>query len=236
MATLTPVGILGGTFDPIHNGHLRLAEEVAGLLDLAQIRFIPTGTPPHRAQPAASNAHRAEMVRLAIAGNPRFVMDERELIRAGQSYSFDTVTELRATLPPRTPVVLMMGADAFLSLPDWHRWRELLEICHIVVAQRPGYGVTSWESALGAELWEAFASRSVVNMAPLGRAPGGRIAIHTMTALDISASLLRSQLRSGVSPRYLLPDAVLEYIHRHGLYSTQDAGNGITGSQEISPQ
>ena len=225
MASLTPVGILGGTFDPIHNGHLRLAEEVAGLLDLKQIRFSPTGTPPHRAQPAASNQQRAEMVRLAIAGNPRFVMDERELLRAGQSYSFDTVTELRTTLPPRTPVVLMMGADAFLSLPGWHRWRELLEICHIVVAQRPGYSVTSWESALGPELWEAFASRSVVNMAPLRRSPGGRIAIHTMTALDISASLLRSQLRSGVSPRYLLPDAVLEYIHRHGLYMTQDTSN-----------
>lgn len=225
MASLTPVGILGGTFDPIHNGHLRLAEEVAGLLDLKQIRFIPTGTPPHRAQPAASNQQRAEMVRLAIAGNPRFVMDERELMRAGQSYSFDTVTELRNTLSVRTPVVLMMGADAFLSLPGWHRWRELLEICHIVVAQRPGYSVTSWESALGPELWEAFASRSVVNMAPLRRSPGGRIAIHTMTALDISASLLRSQLRSGVSPRYLLPDAVLEYIHRHGLYMTQDTSN-----------
>jgi nicotinate-nucleotide adenylyltransferase len=226
LATLTPVGILGGTFDPIHNGHLRLAEEVAGLLDLTQIRFIPTGTPPHRAQPAAGNAHRAEMVRLAIAGNPRFVMDERELMRAGQSYSFDTVTELRATLPAKTPVVLMMGADAFLSLPGWHRWRELLEICHIVVAQRPGYGVTSWESALAPELWEAFANRSVVNMQPLRRSPGGRIAIHTMTALDISASLLRSQLRSGVSPRYLLPDAVLDYIHHNGLYTTQDAGNG----------
>ena len=236
MASLTPVGILGGTFDPIHNGHLRLAEEVAGLLDLKQIRFIPTGTPPHRAQPAATNAQRAEMVRLAIAGNPRFVMDDRELMRAGQSYSFDTVTELRATLPARTPVVLMMGADAFLSLPGWHRWRELLEICHIVVAQRPGYSVTSWESALAPELWEAFSNRSVVNMSPLRRSPGGRIAIHTMTALDISASLVRSQLRSGVSPRYLLPDAVLEYIHQHGLYSTADAGNGNTGSQETCPQ
>jgi nicotinate-nucleotide adenylyltransferase len=230
LATLTPVGILGGTFDPIHNGHLRLAEEVAGLLDLAQIRFIPTGTPPHRAQPAASNAQRAEMVRLAIAGNPLFVMDERELVRAGQSYSFDTVTELRSTLPAKTPVVLMMGADAFLSLPGWHRWRELLEICHIVVAQRPGYGVTSWESALAPELWEAFANRSVVNMSPLRRSPGGRIAIHTMTALDISASLLRSQLRSGVSPRYLLPDAVLDYIHQNGLYATREASNGAPAS------
>lgn len=229
MATLTPVGILGGTFDPIHNGHLRLAEEVAGLLDLTQIRFIPTGTPPHRAQPAGSNAQRAEMVRLAIAGNPRFMMDERELVRPGQSYSFDTVIELRATLPPRTPVVLMMGADAFLSLPGWHRWRELLEICHIVVAQRPGYSVTSWESALAPELWEAFANRSVVNMSPLRGSPGGRIAIHTMTALDISASLLRSQLRSGVSPRYLLPDAVLDYIHRNGLYATPDNANPVTG-------
>ena len=226
MATLTPVGILGGTFDPVHHGHLRLAAEVGGLLDLQQIRFIPTGTPPHRAQPAASNAHRAAMVRLAIAGNPRFVMDERELTRSGQSYSFDTVIDLRTTLPAQTPVVLMMGADAFLSLPGWHRWRELLEICHIVVAQRPGYSVTSWESALAPELWEAFANRSVVNLSPLRRSPGGRIAIHTMTALDISASLLRSQLRSGVSPRYLLPDAVLDYIHHNGLYATRDAADG----------
>jgi nicotinate-nucleotide adenylyltransferase len=225
VANQTPVGILGGTFDPIHNGHLRLAEEVSELLGLEQIRFIPTGTPPHRAQPQADNAHRAEMVQLAITGNPRFILDNRELLRAGQSYSFDTVTELRQSLAPRTPVVLMMGADAFLSLPGWHRWRELLEICHIVVAQRPGYGVTSWESALAPELWEAFSNRAVVNMAPLRKSPGGRIAIHTMTALDISASLLRSQLRSGVSPRYLLPDSVLDYIQTHGLYFNHDSAN-----------
>jgi nicotinate-nucleotide adenylyltransferase len=235
MAAPTPVGILGGTFDPIHNGHLRLAEEVAGLLDLTQIRFIPTGTPPHRAQPTASNAQRAEMVRLAIADNPRFVMDERELVRPGQSYSFDTVTELRIALPARTPVVVMMGADAFLSLPGWHRWRELLEICHIVVAQRPGYSVTSWESALAPELWEAFSNRSVVNMSPLRHSLGGRIAIHTMTALDISASLVRSQLRSGVSPRYLLPDDVLGYIQQHGLYSNQDAVNVNTAPRDARP-
>jgi len=223
LATLTPVGILGGTFDPIHHGHLRLAEEVSGLLGLNEVRFIPTGMPPHRARPQASDAQRAEMVRLAIDGNPRFVLDDRELRRAGQSYSFDTVTELRTSLPERTPVVLMMGADAFLSLPGWHRWRELLELCHIVVAQRPGYTVTAWESSLPAELWEDFSGRLVVGLEPLRRAPGGRIAIHTMTALDISASLLRSQLRSGVSPRCLLPDRVLDYIRSEGLYAVKDA-------------
>jgi nicotinate-nucleotide adenylyltransferase len=207
LATLTtPVGILGGTFDPIHNGHLRLAEEVAGLLDLTQIRFIPTGTPPHRAQPAASNAQRAEMVRLAIADNPRFVMDERELVRAGQSYSFDTVTELRSTLPPRTPVVLMMGADAFLSLPGWHRWRELLEICHIVVAQRPGSPLTVPQE-LGQ--WLAANQRELIEL--------------PFHPLDVSANEIRNRITRGESTSDLIPEVVAQYISEHGLYRQRTA-------------
>src|SRR5882672_1998270 len=120
-----PIGILGGTFDPVHFGHLRLAEELAQTLRLAEVRFVPSGTPPHRAQPRTGTAHRLAMVRLAAAGNPLFNVDEREVRRSGPAYTFDTLTELRAELGAATPLVLLVGADAFLDFAAWHRWHEL---------------------------------------------------------------------------------------------------------------
>ena len=119
------IGILGGTFDPIHLGHLRLAEEVADALKLAQVRFIPAGTPPHRAMPRTDAVHRLAMVRLAIANNPRFALDDRETQRTGLSYTHDTLASLRAEVGDATPLVLIMGADAFVKLETWHRWREI---------------------------------------------------------------------------------------------------------------
>ena len=207
-----PVGILGGTFDPIHFGHLRMAQELYEALALAQVRFIPAATPPHRTQPRTDSAHRSEMVRCAIAGNSAFGLDLRELERAGPSFSFDTLSELRAELGESVPLCLMIGSDAFLGLDTWHRWRELTTLAHIVVAHRPG--ATPHESSMTPALLEEWQA----NPAELHALPCGKMLLHPITALDISASAIRNALMSGHSPRYLLPDAVLDYIDTHHLY------------------
>src|SRR5262245_20791089 len=135
---MQPIGLFGGTFDPIHHGHLRTAFELWQSLQLAEVRFLPTGSPPHRVEALASSEVRLDMVRAAVAGQPAFVVDDREVRRAGVSYSFDTLAELRAEFPDRS-LCLLLGMDAFLGLPNWHRWRELLDLAHVVVAHRPGW-------------------------------------------------------------------------------------------------
>ncbi len=134
------LGIFGGTFDPIHCAHLELAREVRAALDLAAVRFIPAGDPPHRAAPVASAMHRLAMVELAVADHPGLEVDAREIHRRGRSYTVETLEELRDEAPAR-PLALIVGADAFLGLPTWHRWRELFELAHVVVVARPGVDV-----------------------------------------------------------------------------------------------
>ena len=218
MAT-APVGILGGTFDPIHFGHLRLAEELAQTLHLSGVRFVPSGTPPHRAQPRTPAAHRVAMVRLAVAGNALFTVDEREMRRSGPAYTFDTLTELRAELGTTIPVVLMVGADAFLDFATWHRWHELFGLAHIAVAHRPGFPVERWRDGMPQPLAREYAARLMQQPLAVHLAPAGGIAVIPFTALDISATAIRALVASGGSPRYLLPDPVLDYIRSEGLYS-----------------
>ncbi len=133
-----PIGLFGGTFDPIHYGHLRTAFELLQALKLSQVRFLPTGSPPHREVPMAEPVLRLQMVRAAVAAQSGFVVDDREIRRQGLSYSIDTLTELRADFPQHS-LCLLLGMDAFLGLPTWHRWREIFELCHVVVAHRPGW-------------------------------------------------------------------------------------------------
>lgn len=218
MNPLLPIGILGGTFDPIHFGHLRMAEELAETLDLGEVRFIPAGQPPHRGSPRAPARHRLEMARLAIAGNPRFVLDEREFHRATPSYSVDTLSELRAELPPDTPLVLFMGADAFLGLTAWHQWRRLFELAHVAVAHRPGFSAAAWEDALPDPLRRLLATHRVEQPGELLEKPAGLIFLHGITQLDISASRIRDRALRGKSLRYLLPDAVIAYLNENRLY------------------
>ncbi len=213
-----PVGVLGGTFDPIHFGHLRLAEELAEVLEIGQVRFIPAGRPPHRGQPRAEARHRLEMARLAIAGNPRFVLDEREYHRAAPSYSVDTLADLRAELPGGTPLVLFMGADAFLGLTTWHDWRRLFELAHVAVAHRPGFSSASWEDALPDPLRRLLSTRRVEQSPDILDTPAGRIFLHGITPLDISASRIRDRALRGLSLRYLLPDTVIDYLNENRLY------------------
>jgi nicotinate-nucleotide adenylyltransferase len=214
----TPIGLLGGTFDPIHFGHLRLAEELAEELDIAQVRFIPAGQPPHRGQPRADASQRLEMVRRAVAGNPRFRLDAREIQRDAPSYSVDTLTALRAELPAETPLVLFMGGDAFLGLTTWHEWRHLFDLAHIAVAHRPGYSLASWEDALPDTLRTCLSTRRCEQAAEILEKPAGQVFLHTITQLDISASQIRYRALRGQSLRYLLPDPVIDYINENRLY------------------
>ena len=217
-----PIGLLGGTFDPIHFGHLRLAEELAEILQLDQVRFIPAGQPPHRGQPRAAAQHRLEMVRRAVAGNPRFRLDAREIQRDAPSYSVDTLTALRAEmateLAAETPLVLFMGSDAFLGLTTWHRWRQIFDLAHIAVAHRPGYSLASWEDALPDTLRTCLSTRRCEQAADILEKPAGRVFLHTITQLDISASQIRDRALRGKSLRYLLPDSVIDYINENHLY------------------
>lgn len=223
MVNAAPLGILGGTFNPVHFAHLRLAQELAQDLALAGVRFIPAGTPPHRNAPKVDARHRLEMVRLAIAGNPLFEADDREIRRQGICYTFDTLTELRSDFGG-VPICLLMGADAFSALTTWHRWQELFDLAHVVIAHRPGYPLKEMQVSLPGPLRQVYLQRLAVDSGVLRTAAAGSILTREITALDISATAVREQLSRGASPRYLVPDPVLDYIGRNALYKEHDAG------------
>jgi nicotinate-nucleotide adenylyltransferase len=210
------IGIFGGTFDPIHFGHLRLAEELAEAIGLERVLFIPAGQPPHRGAPRTAAVHRLEMVRRAIVGNPRFGADAREVISLRPSYTVDTLTELRAELGNERPVWLLLGADAFLGLTTWHEWRRLFELANLAVAARPGAQLLQAD-AMPQELKNEVSQRQLADGAAAG--PAGSVLLRQMTPLDISATAIRDTLGRHGSARYLLPDAVLGYIHEHQLYA-----------------
>ena len=207
------IGVLGGTFDPIHFGHLRPALEVHESLGLQELLFIPSHVPPHRGAPAAAAGHRLAMVERAIAGVPGFRVDSRELDRSGPSYTVDTLRVLRGEIGAECPLLLIMGLDAFAGLDTWHRWREIPTLAHVVVARRPGSTVP--EDAAYLELAPATESR----LALAGKA-SGLVSFQSVTQLDISATDIRERLGAGRSPRYLLPDSVWRYITEHQLYQT----------------
>jgi nicotinate-nucleotide adenylyltransferase len=210
------LGILGGTFDPIHSGHLRLAEEALTALDLAGVLWIPSGQPPHRDAPHAPATHRLTMVHLAVAGHPGFAVDDSEALADAPSYSVPTLQRLRKNQPPDRSLVLLLGVDAFLGLTTWHRWPELFDLAHIAVATRPGHVLVT--DLMPQALAREFAARRCNDPAALAASPGGHILPFSITALDISATNIRAQLAAGQSPRYLLPEAVLDYIAENELY------------------
>ena len=208
------IGILGGTFDPIHLGHLRLAQEVAETLGLSEVSFIPGGMPPHRATPQTPVADRLAMVKLALEGNPLFKLDERETRRNSKSYTVDTLRELRAERGVSFPLVLIMGADAFLGFESWHCWREIFELAHIAVAHRPGSLLGNMPPALADE----FARRRSSDLRAVPCTAAGAIIEVPITALDISATQVRGLVRAGRSARYLLAPEVLQYIQFNRLF------------------
>jgi nicotinate-nucleotide adenylyltransferase len=156
------------------------------------------------------------MVRRAIHGNDLFRLDARDLERSGPTYTYDTLAGLRGELGEQVPLVVLLGADAFALLETWHRWRELFGLCHFAVAQRPG--AETWRERIGGELAAVLRAREQADAQRIGASAAGSILVIEMTPLEISATAIRAYLRSGLSPRYLLPDAVLEYIVANKLY------------------
>jgi nicotinate-nucleotide adenylyltransferase len=218
------LGIFGGTFDPVHCGHLALARELRDALGLSAVRFIPAGDPPHRPAPVATAAHRLAMVELAIAGQPGLEVDAREIHGTERSYTVPTLLELRREEPSRT-LALIVGADTFLGLPTWHRWREVFALVHVVVVPRPGVAL---EATLPPTLADEWTKRLCRDTAVLTQAPAGAIFLQPIVAHPISASAIRAHLAQGAqgvdAVRRLLPAAVLAYIERNQLYgSRQDA-------------
>ena len=218
-----PIGILGGTFDPIHYGHLRPALELLDTLELAEVRFVPCRIPAHRGVPLVTADQRLALVRLATAGQPGFVTDDRELRREGPSYMVDTLTSLREDLGQQRPLCLIVGTDAFRELHTWHRWRDLTGLAHIVVMQRPGV-LMPLESVLE----EFVTPRVIYDAFALRRKPAGGILFQPVTQLNISATQIRALLARGQSPRYLLPEAVLAIIHGRALYRPLSSPTSVT--------
>ena len=216
-AIANPLGLFGGTFDPVHFGHLRLATELAEAFHLERVVFLPAGLPYHRGRAAhASNEQRLTMLKLATARDVRFDVDDRELKREGATYTYDTLAEIRAERPGQ-PLVFLIGSDAFRKIDTWHRSAELFELAHFAVAVRADDA--EWSSkgpgAFPREIWP----RITLNPRELLSAPSGKVISFAMTPLAISSTAIRTLATEGASIRYLTPDPVADYIRTHRLYS-----------------
>jgi len=201
------IGILGGSFDPIHYGHLRTALDVQQTLELEEIRLIPLRDPPHRGDLHCNAETRLEMVRTAVADEPLFRVDDREVRRTGKSFTLDTLLSLRAELGEQQSICLLMGTDAFRGFPGWYKPSEILKQAHLVIMQRPGERTP-----------EIYLDRTTTSAEALKRSAAGRIMLLPVTQLEISATRIRAMLRAGLTPRYLLPDSVLAFIEQQALY------------------
>lgn len=207
------IGILGGTFDPVHHGHLRSAVELLEHLGLDELRLMPSATPPHRGTPGCTAQQRVHMTELALAGENGLSCERLELDREGPSYTIDSLVELRHQLGPETSLALVMGCDALLTLPSWHRWESLLDYAHIVVMARPG-----WTLPTSGPVAKWLADNRCAEATALKQAAHGRVLVEQMRPLPISSSEIRSLLAQGRSVRFLLPVRVLDYIEAHKLY------------------
>ncbi|APX92815.1 nicotinate-nicotinamide nucleotide adenylyltransferase [Halomonas sp. 1513] len=206
--------MLGGTFDPVHLGHLRSAVELAESLGLDRVHMIPAQQPPLRGAPGLSGHQRLALLRLGIGDTPRLVADDREIRRDGPSYSADTLASLRAEYGDEARLVMALGHDAFLKLADWHQPERLFELAHLVVIERPDH-----RQPLAEALRELIAGREVDDPATLFAAPAGRLLrLSLPSRMAISATEVRQRLRHGASVRYLLPEAVEREIMALGLY------------------
>jgi nicotinate-nucleotide adenylyltransferase len=204
--------ILGGTFDPVHIGHLRAAIELREALAAAEVRLLPCAVPPHRAVPGASAAQRLAMLQAALIDSPGIGVDARELDRPGPSYTVDTLTELRQEQGER-PLVLAMGADAFAGLPSWHRWDELIELAHIAVLTRPDS-----HQRLDPRLETLLAQRGTADPLLLAARPAGALIRIEILPIPVSSTLIRQRLAAGRSLAHLVPAGVLALIDQYGLY------------------
>ena len=209
-----PIGILGGTFDPVHNGHIRMAIECYERLGLEEVRLVPLHTPPHRHEPAASPEHRYKMLEMAMEKLDGLVVDDCELIKGGVSYTIETVRMMRKKFNG-TSLCLLMGADAFNTMHTWYQWKDLLNLVHIVIAERPG----SFTSPDNAELQDLLVANQTCNLSNLYDSPSGKIFQIAMPLLDISSTQVRNIFLSKKNPAMLLPENIIEYIESSHIYS-----------------
>ena len=209
------IAILGGTFDPIHFGHLRPALEIVEKLSLDELRFIPCAKPPHRWQPEASAEHRLKMVKKAIKAYPKFVLDDREYQRLEKdneaSFTVDTVCSIRKELGASKPIGLIVGTDAFQSFTTWRDWEDILDNVHLIVATRPAY-----DDKEKSQQW--VQQRLESDPDKLQKNASGKVFFCDVTQLDISATFIRKQINESKSCTYLTPKKVRKYINKHGLY------------------
>lgn len=216
------IGIYGGTFDPVHYGHLRVAEELVEHIGFEQLFFVPAGEPRLRDAPLASKDHRAKMVALAIRNNAVFLLDEREIKRAGTSTTVESLREYHAEYNGKAALCFMMGADTFLKIHYWHHWHEIFHLCHLIIVDRPGSIRMLAQKNFPQEIQDACAARWVTCVNDLARQSHGMIYVAQTTLLDISATKIRSCVAAGKSIRYLLPDVVADYIKTHHLYAGEN--------------
>jgi nicotinate-nucleotide adenylyltransferase len=228
---LAATGLFGGTFDPVHFGHLRLATELAEAFHLEKVIFIPAGLPYHRGRDAhATSEERLTMLKLATARDARFDVDDRELRRGGNTYTYDTLAAIRAERGPGEPLVFLIGTDSFATIDTWHRWIELFELAHFAVAVR---GDDQNWLAKGPGVFPRQAwPRLTLNPRDLQAAPAGKVMTFAMTPLAISSTAMRALAAEAGSLRYLTPDPVVEFIRSRNLYAPardlRDAANPAT--------
>lgn len=211
---LEPLALFGGTFDPVHYGHLRCAEQTRQKLGLENLYLLPAGTPPHRKPPRATTAQRLEMLRLAQAEFPKLEIDDRETRRTGPSYMADTLQELRGEFPHRS-LLLIIGQDAANHLNSWHHWEQLFSLAHIVILTRPG-ATTAYPRDLAGQIQPRLSS----DAQQLLQSQAGAVLHLEVEPIDISATIIKSIIRLGRSPKSMLPGAVLDYINENLLYLT----------------
>ena len=213
------IGIYVGTFDPIHYGHLRIAEELLDMINLKRIIFVPSGAPRLRAAPIAARNHRSNMVHLAIRDNSMFSLDEREVNRPGVSTTIESLREYQCELGDSAALCFILGMDAFVKINQWHNWHELFSLCHMIIVSRPGYTSPNDYQILPVDIKKEFISRHVLNANDLGLQTSGFIYTAQTSLLEISASHIRSLINAGKSIRYLLPENVSDYIKSNCLYT-----------------
>ncbi|TWX73107.1 nicotinate-nucleotide adenylyltransferase [Colwellia sp. C1TZA3] len=207
------IALLGGTFDPIHLGHILPAQETAHWLGAKQLHLIPAHIPPHKTSTHANAKQRAKMVALVCDESQLFTLDDRELKRQSRSYTVDTLQQIKAE-QPKADLYFIMGMDSLLSFTKWHRWQDILTLCNLVVNIRPGYPHLALEAALE----PALTSRLIYSLAQLQRRQTGQILIHESSPVDISSTTIRAKIKAGLNASQYLPQCVHDYIEQHKLY------------------
>lgn len=206
--------ILGGTFDPVHFGHLRMAQEMLNQFPQAHVSLMPAAYPPHRSEPSVSSEQRIEMLNLVLDSHPELSVDGRELARQEPSYSVVTLREIQQEIDGNC-LIFLMGTDAFAKLDQWYQWQDLIELTNILVIGRPSAELP--ESGVVADFYQQY---KVEQLSELVNFSHGKVGFYEMPQLDISSTYIRQQINGGFSPRFLLPDVILDYIKQHGLYQS----------------